>query len=132
MNTRLIVFLRNNLKLILCLFLFISCEKEKNVMPNCKEARELAKADFEKKKYIYFEYQYLNDDKSSNSNFASILKQKSIKVIFKTKYPTSCIPEDKNVLKESKYCYQEQMNRSVEAKFGHKFLDSARTESQNK
>jgi hypothetical protein len=132
MNTQLIVFLRNNLKLILFSFLFISCEKEKTIIPNCQEARELAKLDFEKKKYIYYEYQYLNDDKSTNSNFASVLKQKNIKVIFKTKYPESCIPDDKKGLEYSKYCYQEQMNRSVEAKFGHKFLDSARTKSQNK
>ncbi|MCX8525127.1 hypothetical protein OF897_14500 [Chryseobacterium formosus] len=69
---------------------------------------------------------YLNDDKSKNVDFVNILKQKNIKVIFKTKYPVSCLPNDRNELEESEICYQTKMNNSITAKFGHGFFDNAR------
>ncbi len=115
--------------LIGSLFLFFSC-KEKHKIPDCKEARKSAKVDFAKKKYIYFEYQYLTHDKSGNEEFKNILKKRNIKVIFKTKYPISCMPDDKSELEKSEDCYCMQMNLCIEAKFGHKFLDSVRTESK--
>jgi hypothetical protein len=120
------LFQRSNLKFVLILLLAFSCGKEKSKIPTCIEARQLAKADFKKQKYIFYEYQYLNDDKSKNVDFVNILKQKNIKVIFKTKYPVSCLPNDRNELEESKICYQTQMNNSITAKFGHSFFDNVR------
>ena len=64
------------------LFLFNSCEKKDNI-PDCEEAYKLAKSDFDQGKYIYYEYQYLNQDKSGNEAFKNILKQKNINVLFK-------------------------------------------------
>ncbi|WP_131725328.1 hypothetical protein [Chryseobacterium sp. Leaf180] len=111
------------------LFLFTSCEKKDNI-PDCEEAYKLAKSDFDQGKYIYYEYQYLNQDKSGNEAFKNTLKQKNIKVLFKTKHPASCIPDDSNELEKSKNCYRLQMNLGIESKFGHKFLDSARSEAK--
>lgn len=126
MNRFSFLFRRNNLIFVLILLVFVSCRKEKSKIPTCIEARQLAKADFEKQKYVFYEYQYLNEDKSKNIDFVNILKQKNIKVIFKTKYPVSCLPDERDKLEESKICYQTQMNNSITAKFGHGFLDSAR------
>ena len=126
MNRFSTLFRRNNLKFVQIFLIAFSCDKEKNSIPTCIEARQVAKADFEKQKYVFYEYQYLNDDKSKNAEFVNILKQKNIKVIFKTKYPVSCLPDERNELEKSKICYQTQMNNSIAAKFGHSFLDSAR------
>lgn len=120
------LFRQSNLKFVVILLGIVSCGKEKSKIPTCIEARQLAKADFEKQKYVFYEYQYLNDDKSKNIDIVNILKQKNIKVIFKTKYPVSCLPDERDKLEESKICYQTQMNNSITAKFGHSFLDSAR------
>jgi len=118
-----------NILLVLNLVLFFSCKKEQKI-PNCEEARKIAKSDFEKRKYIYYDYQYLTDDKSSNKEFAEILKKENINVIYKTKYPISdvIVPEEK--IEESKKCYQIMMNYQLEAKFGNLFFDSARIESK--
>lgn len=126
MNRFSFLFRRNNLIFVLILLVSVSCRKEKNKIPTCMEARELAKSDFENQKYVFYEYQYLNDDKSKNIDFVNILKQKNIKVIFKTKYTVSCLPDERDKLEESKICYQTQMNNSITAKFGHSFLDSAK------
>ncbi len=115
-------FHRNlNILLVLNLVLFFSCEKEQKI-PNCEEVRKIAKSDFEKRKYIYYDYQYLTDDKSSNKEFAEILKKENIKVIYKTKYPISdvIVPEEK--IEESKKCYQIMMNYQLKAKFVIFFL----------
>ena len=126
MKRFLFLFRRNNLIFVLILLVSVSCGKEKSKIPTCIEACQLAKADFEKQKYVFYEYQYLNEDKSKNIDFVNILKQKNIKVIFKTKYPVSCLPDERDKLEKSKICYQTQMNNSITAKFGHSFLDSAR------
>ncbi|WP_439480552.1 hypothetical protein [Chryseobacterium aquaticum] len=126
MNRFSFLFRRNNLIFVLILLVSVSCGKEKSKIPTCMEARELAKSDFEKQKYVFYEYQYLNEDKSKNIDFVNILKQKNIKVIFKTKYPVSCLPDERDKFEESKICYQTQMNNSITAKFGRGFLDSAR------
>lgn len=123
--TQLLSF-RRNLKFILFSNLaFFSCEKKYEI-PNCIESREIAKSDFKKGKYIYYEYLYLTDDISSNDKFVDILKMENIKVIYKRKYPISdvIVPEEK--IDISKKCYQTMMNYQIEAKFGVPFLDSAR------
>lgn len=127
-NFNILLLFRKNL--IFLVILFFSCQKEKQRIPDCQEARKIAKSDFEKENYIYYEYQYLNDDKSSNKEFSNILKDKNIKVIYKTKYPLSdvIVPEEK--IEESKKCYQIMMNYQLEAKFGNLFFDSARIESK--
>lgn len=126
------LFLRSDLKFVLIFVIVFSCQKEKNSIPTCIEAHQIAKADFDKQKYVFYEYQYLNDDKSKNGEFVNILKQKNIKVIFKTKYPVSCLPDELDEIEKSKICYQTQMNNSISAKFGHTFLDSARIGVQKK
>lgn len=102
----------------------------KKAIPNCQDAEKLAKSDFEKGKYIYYVYQDLTDDKSFNKEFSEILKSKNITVIYKTKYPPSCIIEAEENLEKSKKCYQRLMNLEMEAKFGNPFFDSIRIEAK--
>ncbi|MNK42915.1 hypothetical protein D3C87_616070 [compost metagenome] len=110
-----------------CFFLVTRKSKEFQIV---KKQERLQNQILKKKIISNYEYQYLNDDKSSNREFSSILKDKNIKVIYKTKYPISdvIIPEEK--IEESKKCYQIMMNYQLEAKFGNLFFDSARIESK--
>lgn len=120
--------MKKTVEIILCFLILFSCSENKQTILNCQDAQKLAKSDFEKGKYVYYEYQYSNDNKSSNKAFSNILKKKNIKVIYKTKYPPSCIVEQEGIEK-SKKCYQRMMNLEMEAKFGNHFFDSIRTEA---
>jgi len=113
-----------------CFLSILSCSEKKEAIPNCQDAEKLAKSDFEKGKYIYYVYQDLTDDKSFNKEFSEILKSKNITVIYKTKYPPSCIIEAEENLEKSKKCYQRLMNLEMEAKFGNPFFDSIRIEAK--
>ena len=55
-NFNILLLFRKNL--IFLVILFFSCQKEKQRIPDCQEARKIAKSDFEKENYIYYEYQY--------------------------------------------------------------------------
>ncbi|MBW8361276.1 MAG: hypothetical protein K0M56_03710 [Kaistella sp.] len=110
--------------------LIICCEKQHEKFPDCQKSYKIAKEDFQKNKFIYYEYQYLTQDTTYNKSFEKLLKENDIAVQFETKYPVGCVVI-KDAEEESKKCYQVMMNNQLEAKFGSKFFDSIRLKSKN-
>lgn len=121
--------MKNLIILLPFLALPLSCKKDEHL--NCQDVREIAKSDFKKGKYIYYEYQFLTDDKSSNEEYRKILKDYNIKVIFNTSYPISDIVDKKNQIEENKACYEEMMNILIKGKFGYNYFDIIRKKADS-
>lgn len=121
--------MKNLIKIIPFLVLLLTCKKKEHL--NCQDVREIAKSDFKKGKYLYYEYQFLTDDKSSNEEFSEILKDNNIKVIFKTSYPISDLVDKKNQIEENKFCYEQMMNILIKGKFGYNYFDKIRKKADS-
>ncbi|MCU7616981.1 hypothetical protein NZ698_07210 [Chryseobacterium sp. PBS4-4] len=118
------------LLMILVLFIF-SCNDKKQGNITCESQRKKAKRDLKNNQFTYFEHIDLLDNNDNNDlkNFAILMKENNIKVVFDTLRFASCLPNsetDPNNLE----CYKEMMNNNLHAKFGHQFFDSLRLKSK--
>lgn len=76
--------------------ILIFCSKKDSNYISCDRALEMATNDFKYGKFTYYSFQFLTNDTIANKEFKNLLNQNNITAKFKTRYPLSCIPEEKN------------------------------------
>lgn len=102
--------------------IFLSCHQKKNGYEiDCEFEKKQAQNDINYKNYTWTVFSGLGHDFLGEEEFLKLLNRNNIRTGNHVLVPCVSSPYDKY-----EHCYEEEMNRLIQKKFGKKFIDSLR------